>query len=194
MKILLLILINFCYILAEEKKSTIDLIPREIICPFCVALIEQFQQTTEQNPSYKQALCESISGKNHKSYESCIESFTDMAVEKLKSSTAEELCKKQKLCPANFKKAKIKGNVGKPDFPEIPPVTDEQLENAKRRDILKIISDTLEGKYDGWNGKNLTFHIDLKFQKYQPEEFETSGNSTALPVRTEKESTKSTQP
>lgn len=53
MVILLLLMANFVYILAEKKDDNIDLMPNDIICPFCIALIEKFQQTTQQNSDYK---------------------------------------------------------------------------------------------------------------------------------------------
>lgn len=53
MNILLLLVVNFAYILAKEKVANLNLIPDEIICPFCIALIENFQRTTQQNSAYK---------------------------------------------------------------------------------------------------------------------------------------------
>ncbi|VDN91755.1 unnamed protein product [Brugia pahangi] len=109
MNLLLLssLIANFAYILANEKEPIVGLIPVDIICPFCIALIEKFQQTTQENSSYKHVLCESVSAKNYKNYESCIESFNEITVEKLKNSNAEDLCKEQKICPINYKKGKI---------------------------------------------------------------------------------------
>ncbi|EFO22537.1 hypothetical protein LOAG_05945 [Loa loa] len=104
--LMLLLATNFAYILANQKEANLGLIPDDIICPFCIALIEKFQQTTQQNSAFKNVLCESISAKNRKNYNSCIESFNEMTVEKLKTLSAEDLCKNQKICPIHYKKVR----------------------------------------------------------------------------------------
>uniref|UniRef100_A0A0R3RKY4 Saposin B-type domain-containing protein n=1 Tax=Elaeophora elaphi TaxID=1147741 RepID=A0A0R3RKY4_9BILA len=123
MSILLLLVANFAFILVDGKKNDTSLIPDDIICPFCIALVQRFQQTTRQNSDYRnffksgifsscrisfisplfQILCESLSAKSRKNYNFCIESFDDVTVEKLKTLSAENLCKNQKLCPVNYK-------------------------------------------------------------------------------------------
>lgn len=80
-------------------------------------------------------------------------------------------------------------NTGKADFPTIPIVTDEQLKNAKKYDILKAIGDILNGKLESSKEKNLTFHIDLEFRKSQPDEIAISENSTTLSTQTESNTT-----
>ncbi|VDO54446.1 unnamed protein product [Onchocerca flexuosa] len=57
--------------------------------------------------SVHSVLCESVSGENRKNYDSCIESFDEMTVESLRNSTAEDLCKKQKLCPIDYEKGEV---------------------------------------------------------------------------------------
>ncbi|MCP9262076.1 hypothetical protein DINM_005372 [Dirofilaria immitis] len=47
---------NFGYILAHGTEADLGLIPHDIICPFCIALIEKFQQTTQQNSAYKDVI------------------------------------------------------------------------------------------------------------------------------------------
>lgn len=75
-------------------------------------------------------------------------------------------------------------NNGKPDFPDIPPISESQREYAKKHDILKNIGDALDGKLENPNGQNLTFYIDLKFKKPNFDEAteeagnDASGNST----------------
>lgn len=54
-----------------------------------------------------QVLCESLSGKSKEHYATCVESFNEVTVEKLKSTTADELCKKQQLCSQKQKKGEI---------------------------------------------------------------------------------------
>lgn len=80
-------------------------------------------------------------------------------------------------------------NTGKADFPTIPAVTDEQLKNAEKYDILKTIGDILTGKVESSNGKNLTLHIDLEFRKSQPDELVILENSTIIPTLTDSNST-----
>ncbi|VIO94734.1 Uncharacterized protein BM_BM17541 [Brugia malayi] len=178
--LLSLLIANFAYILANEKEPIVGLIPVDIICPFCIALIEKFQQTTQENSSYKHVLCESVSAKNHKNYDSCIESFNEITVEKLKNSNAEDLCKEQKICPINYKKVILVANTGKADFPTIPVVTNEQLKEAQQYDTLKTVTDILSGNLKNSNGKNLTLHIDLQFQKLQPDEMATTANYSTM--------------
>ncbi|KAM3718994.1 putative E3 ubiquitin-protein ligase RING1a [Dirofilaria immitis] len=169
---------NFGYILAHGTEADLGLIPHDIICPFCIALIEKFQQTTQQNSAYKDVLCESVSGKDRKNYDSCMESFNEMTVERLKNSTAEDLCKKQKICPTHYERVILMANTGIPNFPTIPAVTNEQLKNAEKYDIFKTIDNVLTGKLENFNGQNLTLHIGLKFQKSAPDQMATSENST----------------
>uniref|UniRef100_A0A2K6VEJ0 Saposin B-type domain-containing protein n=1 Tax=Onchocerca volvulus TaxID=6282 RepID=A0A2K6VEJ0_ONCVO len=177
MNILLLLMANFVYIMAVDKEANFDLIPHDIICPFCIALIERFQQATQQNSAFKNVLCESISGENRKNYDSCIESFDEITVENLRNSTAEDLCKKQKLCPIDYEKVILMANTGEPDFPSIPVVTNEQLENAEKYDILKNIGNVFTGISEGSNEKNLTLHINLNFRKPELDELAALYNS-----------------
>lgn len=50
---LLLLVANFVLILVDSKAVDVGLIPDDIVCPFCIALIEKFQQTTYQNSDFK---------------------------------------------------------------------------------------------------------------------------------------------
>ncbi|VDK80272.1 unnamed protein product [Litomosoides sigmodontis] len=169
-----LLLANFVLFSMENKAIDVGLIPDDIICPFCIALIEKFQQTTHQNSDFKSILCESISAKNRKNYHTCIRSFNEVTVEKLKTLSADDLCRSQKICPIDYKKVILTANTGKVDFPRIPVVTDEQLKDAERHDILRTLGDILTGKLEASSGKNLTLHIDLEFRKSQPDETETT--------------------
>ncbi|KAL3995152.1 hypothetical protein ACH3XW_24630 [Acanthocheilonema viteae] len=189
MNMLLLLMANFACILAKKKATEFGLIPDDIICPFCIALIQKFQQTTQQNSDYKNVLCESISAKSRKNYHYCMESFNEMTVEKLKTQSAEELCKNQKLCPIQYKKVILLANTGKDDFQTIPVVTEEQLKNAKKYNILKTIGDVLTGKIESSSDKNLTLHIDLEFRKSELDEMAVSENSTTISTLIDSNST-----
>lgn len=70
------------YALGEFKKN-----------PFHMFVVSLFQ-----------VLCESISAKSRQNYLSCMESLNEMTVEMLKASSAEDLCKSQKICPASYRK------------------------------------------------------------------------------------------
>ncbi|EFO22538.2 hypothetical protein LOAG_05946 [Loa loa] len=76
-------------------------------------------------------------------------------------------------------------NTGKADFPTLPAVTDEQLKNTGKYDAFKTMADIFTGKLENSNGKNLTLHIDVQFQKLQPNEMATSENSTTVSGPTE---------
>ncbi|EJW70831.1 hypothetical protein WUBG_18265 [Wuchereria bancrofti] len=81
-------------------------------------------------------------------------------------------------------------NTGKADFPTIPVVTNEQLKQAQQYDTLKTVTDILSGNLKNSNGKNLTLHIDLQFQKLQPDEMATTANySTAISASMQSNST-----
>ncbi|CAG9537473.1 unnamed protein product [Cercopithifilaria johnstoni] len=178
MNVLLLIVANFVYIYAHEKEADIDSMPNDIVCPLCIALIKKFQQTTPQYLDYKKVLCQSISAKNRKRYHFCIESFNETTVEELKSLSAEDLCRNQKLCPIHYKEVLLIANTDKTDFPTIPALTDTESKNAKKYDILKTIADILAGNVGTSNRKNLTLHINMQFRKSQPDGMAASENQT----------------
>ncbi|VDO61806.1 unnamed protein product [Onchocerca flexuosa] len=77
-------------------------------------------------------------------------------------------------------------DTNKPDFPNIPVVTDEQLKNAEKHDFLKTIGNVFNGirehsnGSEGSNGKNLTLHINLNFRKSELEKLAALKNSSIL--------------
>ncbi|VDM95192.1 unnamed protein product [Onchocerca ochengi] len=71
----------------------------------------------------------------------------------------------------------LMANTGEPDFPSIPVVTNEQLENAEKYDILKNIGNVFTGISEGSNEKNLTLHINLNFRKPELDELAALYNS-----------------
>ncbi|CAG9537472.1 unnamed protein product [Cercopithifilaria johnstoni] len=179
MNILLLLVVNFVYIFAHEKEANINLIPNDIVCPFCIELIKKFQQTTLQNPDYKKVLCRSISANSRKNYHFCIESFNETTVEKLKTLSAVDICKNQKLCPIHYKEVLLVASTDKIDLPTIPALTDAELKNAKKYHVLKTVGDILAGNGQTSNRMNSTLHINMQFRKPpQPDEMAISEDQT----------------
>ncbi|VDN02249.1 unnamed protein product [Thelazia callipaeda] len=162
--ILLLVLVNIYWNVFASAEIEFTLIPSEIICPFCIALIENLQQTAKDNPSYKKVLCESLSGTDEKNLNSCMQSLNEVTIEKLKNSYAEDICKMQKLCSNQPINVTLTNESGKPNFTTIPQVTKTEMDRAKKRIILKNIEKALTGELENPNGKNMTIHLDVEFQ------------------------------
>lgn len=84
----------------------------------------------------------------------------------------------ESFCSLNFIAVILMANTSRQDFPSIPIVREQHPRVAENYDTLKTVADILIGKLGNSNRKNLTLHIDTKFQKLWNHEKKSPKNST----------------